>query len=44
MRAMPFEELPPERRYADKASTPFLMLTLHEAAVIGILPNGKARA
>ena len=44
MRAMRFKELPPERRYGDKGSAALLILTLHEASVIGILPNGKARA
>ena len=44
MRAMPLKELPPQRCYGDTGSTALLLLTLHEAAVIGLLPNGKARA
>lgn len=41
---MPFEKLPPEWRHGDDGSAPLLISTLHEAALIGILPDGKARA
>jgi len=44
MRPMPFEKLPPEWRQGDDGSAPLLISTLHEAALIGILPNGKTRA